>query len=49
MIEFVCTSLAARIAQQGCHGYHFHIAQMSLCLGTFFFLIQGAQETICHQ
>ena len=22
MIEFVSTPLAARIAQQGCHGYH---------------------------
>ena len=25
---------------------HFHIAQMSSCLGTFFFLIEGAQENI---
>ena len=25
---------------------HFHIAQMSLCLGIFFFLIPGDQENV---
>ena len=37
MIEFVCTPLPVRIALRvAMVTMHFHIAKMSLCLGTFF-------------
>ena len=41
MIEFVCTPLPVRIAQQGCHGNHaFSHSPNELMFRNIFFLIQ---------
>ena len=45
MIEFVCTPLPLRIAQQGCHGNHaFSHSQNEYMLRNIVFSFRGAQE-----
>ena len=47
MIEFVCTPLPVELHNRvAMVTMHFHIAQMSLCFGTFFFSHSGGPSKI---
>ena len=44
MIEFVCTPLAVRIAQQGCHGCHAFSHSPNEFMFRFFFSFRGPRK-----
>ena len=50
MIEYVCTPIPVRIAQQGCHGNHgFSHSPNEFMFRKIFFSFMGAQDFFWHQ